>query len=63
MRKRLLSILLTLCMVFGMLPQMAMASDIPSGYTDGGDVGETGLDLRTAPSGNTYYKAGDGYIL
>ncbi|MGE4214159.1 MAG: S-layer homology domain-containing protein [Anaerotignaceae bacterium] len=63
MRKRLLSILLTLCMVFGMLPQMALATEIPSGYSDGGDVGETGLDLSQAPSQNTYYKAGDGYIL
>lgn len=45
-RKRLLSILLTICMVFGMLPQMAMAQEIPSCYSDGGDVGSTGLDLR-----------------
>ncbi|MDD3570156.1 MAG: hypothetical protein PHY44_03545, partial [Lachnospiraceae bacterium] len=62
MRKRLLSILLTLCMVFSLLPQMAMAQEIPIGYSYGGDVGSSGLDLTQAPS-NTYYKAGDGYIL
>lgn len=67
MRKRLLSILLTLCMVFSMLPQIALAAETINiqgvNYTIGDEVTTTGLDLNTAPSKDTYYKAGDGYIL
>ncbi|MGE4214718.1 MAG: hypothetical protein AB7E42_08085, partial [Anaerotignaceae bacterium] len=55
MRKRLLSILLTICMVFSLMPQMAMAED----YTYAGDVTETGLDLTTAPDYNARYDAGE----
>lgn len=58
MRKRLLSILLTICMVFGLLPQMAMAEE----YTYVGDVTATGLDLTTVPNENARYYAGDGDI-
>ncbi|MEA5083356.1 MAG: S-layer homology domain-containing protein [Lachnospiraceae bacterium] len=57
MRKRLLSILLTGCMVFGLLPQMAMAEEIT--YTYVSDVTNTGLDLTTAPDYNARYDAGD----
>lgn len=60
MRKRLLSILLTVCMVFGLLPQMALAEQVS--YTYGGDVTQTGLDLTTAPNENKIYDAGEGRI-
>lgn len=67
MRKRFLSIILTVCMLLSMLPQTALAANTiniqGNNYTIGGEVTTTGLDLNTAPSENTYYKAGDGYIL
>jgi hypothetical protein len=51
--------------VLSVLPiSVAEAAEIPSGYMDGGDVTYSGLDLEgTKPTDNTYYTAGDGYIL
>jgi hypothetical protein len=67
MKKRLLSLLLTLCMVLSLMPTTALAVEIPSDYSDyidGGDVTYSGLDLeKNTPTDNTYYTAGDGYIL
>ena len=60
MRKRFLSILLTLCMVFSLLPQVSLAEEID--YATGGEVGSTGLDLSNAPSVDTKYTAGNGEI-
>ncbi|HCT65749.1 MAG TPA: hypothetical protein DIC60_10870 [Lachnospiraceae bacterium] len=62
MRKRILSIMLTLCMVLSLLPQTALAEEEVS-YTYGGEITTTGLDLSTAPSENKVYKAGDGVVL
>ena len=60
MIKRLLSILLTFCMVLGLLPQMALAAEFINiqgeDYKVGAEVTSIGLDLSQAPDFKTYYK-------
>ncbi|GMQ61982.1 S-layer homology domain-containing protein [Vallitalea maricola] len=64
MKKRILSIFLTLCMVLSLLPMTAFAADIPDGYANGDSVSSTGFYLDSdIPTENTAYIAGDGYVL
>jgi uncharacterized repeat protein (TIGR02543 family) len=86
MKKKILSTLLTICMLLTLLPISALAANYESweaataegvtltadtdtitiggvSYTYKGDVSNTGLNLSTAPTTATVYKADSGYIL
>jgi hypothetical protein len=63
MKKRLMSLLLCLCIALTLLPATAAADETAAGVTIGGDVSRSGLDLTTAPTAVTRYSAGSGYII
>jgi hypothetical protein len=63
MKKRLMSLLLCLCIALTLLPATARADETAAGVTIGGDVSSSGLDLTAAPTAVTRYSAGSGYII